>query len=81
MQKSKKKSPELALRTAIKLAGGQVKFAEICKKINPKARQGHVSNWANRDKKLPIQYVIFIEKYFKKAVTRYQLRPDIYQKD
>lgn len=62
-----------ALQRAIEVAGGQTALA---KKI--KTSQGHVWAWLNRDKKVPAEYVLPIERAT--GISRHELRPDIYPK-
>jgi DNA-binding transcriptional regulator YdaS (Cro superfamily) len=65
-----------ALKKAINIKGGQV---ALSKAIG--TTQGHVWNWLNRDRQIPAEYVIPIEKAVNGAVTRHELRPDIYPKE
>lgn len=60
-----------ALKKAIDLAGGQTKVAKKCN-----TTQQRVWNWIHRDKKIPAEYVLNIEKLT--GVSRHELRPDIY---
>jgi DNA-binding transcriptional regulator YdaS (Cro superfamily) len=62
-----------ALKKAITLTGGQSALARAIG-----LRQCHIYNWLNRNKKVPAEHVLKIEKATKGAVTRHQLRPDIY---
>lgn len=63
-----------ALRKAIEIAGGQTTLANALK-----IRQNRVSNWLNRDQQVvPAEFCISIEKITDGAVTRYDLRPDIF---
>lgn len=62
-----------ALKTAIKVVGSQGKLAaEIGK------RQGQIGNWLHRDKKVPAEVCVAIERATAGAVTRYDLRPDVF---
>jgi DNA-binding transcriptional regulator YdaS (Cro superfamily) len=61
------------LQKAIQFAGGQTKLA---KSLN--ISQGQVSMWLNRDKKVPVNYVLPIEAATHGQISRYQLRGDIY---
>lgn len=68
--------PLQALEKAIEVAGSQ---AELARRIHTPLRpirQQHVWNWLNRDKKVPPEVVIDIER--ETAVSRHELRPDIY---
>jgi len=61
------------LKKAIKIAGGQNALARALA-----IRQGTISWWLCRSKKVPAEYVLSIEKAVNGAVTRHELRPDIY---
>ena len=73
-----------ALEKAVALAGGQSALAEELKSLYPESReslrQGHIWKWINRSKSLvpPAEYVLDIEKIVDGAVTRHELRPDLY---
>lgn len=60
-----------SLQKAIDIAGGQHALARLCKTTQPR-----IWNWMNRDKKVPAEFVLPIEKAT--GVSRHQLRPDIY---
>lgn len=62
-----------ALQKAIEVAGTQAKLASLIGK-----RQGHIGNWLNRDKKVPAEACLPIERATGGKVTRYDLRPDIF---
>lgn len=62
-----------ALRRAISLCGGQ---SALAGKLGRK--QQHVWFWLNEAKKLPPEVAIGIETATGGAVTRHELRPDIY---
>lgn len=65
------------LERAVEKAGGQTALASKISKLTGTAiKQSHVWNWINRDKKLPAEYVLAIEKVT--GVSRHELRPDIY---
>ncbi len=67
----------VALLDAIKTAGGQAALANICKEINPKVKQGHVSHWKNRNKNgIPAQYVLHVAKVLGKDPAK--LKPEIF---
>lgn len=68
---------QAALTKAIQLAGSQVAFAKLCGK---NVKQPHISQWLkrNRNKGLPVQYVIAVEKGLNGKMTREELRPDLY---
>lgn len=63
------------LKEAILIVGSQSALARAC---GGRVRQQHIWNWLNRDKKVPAEYVIAIERATLGRITRYQLRPDIY---
>lgn len=62
-----------ALQKAIAACGSQ---AELARRIGKK--QAHVWNWLNRDQSVPAEVVLSIERATDGAVTRHELRPDIY---
>lgn len=64
------------LKKCIRIAGGQ---RALARKIG--ATQQHIYNWMTRDKNIPPKYVIPMEKAVNGAVTRQELRPDIYPKE
>jgi DNA-binding transcriptional regulator YdaS (Cro superfamily) len=61
------------LKKAIKLLGGQTLLAKILG-----ISQQTVSTWIWRDKRLPVKYVLIVEKLTDSRVLRQELRPDIY---
>jgi len=64
-----------ALRKAIKNAGGQVALA---KALGLKS-QGSISNWLLRDKRVPAERVLEVERAT--GVSRHDLRPDLYPRE
>lgn len=65
------------LERAVEKVGGQTALASKISKLTGTAiKQSDVRNWINRDKKLPAEYVLAIEKVA--GVSRHELRPDIY---
>ena len=62
------------LRKAIEAAGGQTKLAEALR-----TSQGRIWNWLNRDKRVPAEFVLKIERVT--GVSRHELRPDLYPED
>lgn len=62
-----------ALERAIEVAGGQTALAG---KIGLK--QGHVWAWLRRGKRVPAEHCAAIERATGGAVTRHDLRPDIF---
>lgn len=65
-----------ALCKAIDLTGGQSALARAIGK-----RQSHIWTWLNRDRRVPAEAVIPIERATDGQVTRHQLRPDLYPLD
>lgn len=69
-------APECALDTAIRLAHGQTKLAEI---IGKPVTQAHVWNWLRRDGgRVPPERVIAVSAAVGFQVRPHDLRPDIY---
>ena len=64
------------LKKAIKIAGGQTALA---KKV--KVSQRAVWNWLNRQKSVPAERVLSIEKATDGEVSRHDLRPDLYPRE
>ena len=64
------------LERAIKLVGSQ---AELARRIGKK--QAHIWNWLNRDSRIPAEVVAAIESATDGAVTRHDLRPDLYPRE
>lgn len=66
-----------ALKLAIAICGSQ---SELARRLG--VTQTHVWNWINRSHgKIPSEYAIPIETATEGAVTRHQLRPDLYPLD
>lgn len=61
----------LGLERAIEQAGGQAALAKLLG-----VRQSHVSNWKNRNARVPAERVLQIERVT--GVSRHELRPDLY---
>jgi DNA-binding transcriptional regulator YdaS (Cro superfamily) len=61
------------LEDAINKIGTQTKLAKLIG-----VRQSNISNWLYRDKKIPAEHVLAIEKVT--GISRHVLRPDIYPK-
>jgi len=61
------------LKRAVKICGGQSALARIVG-----TKQQNVWNWINRDARVPAEHVINIELATDGAVSRHNLRPDIY---
>jgi len=65
---------ENPLQKAVDITGGQTSLAKLIK-----VRQSHVWNWLNRSLGVvPAEYCIKIEQATNSAVTRYELRPDVF---
>lgn len=62
-----------ALKKAIEVVGGQ---AALARRIGKKP--GHVWAWLNRDHRVPVEMCRPIEEATNGAVTRHELRPDIF---
>jgi len=63
-----------ALIKAVEIVGGQSAMARLCG-----VKQGHVWFWLNKRKgKLPAELALLIEHVTHGAVTRHDLRPDIF---
>jgi len=59
------------LEAAIEKAGGQEKLAKLLG-----VGQSHISNWKNRNKRIPAERVLDVERVT--GVPRHRLRPDLY---
>jgi TorA maturation chaperone TorD/DNA-binding transcriptional regulator YdaS (Cro superfamily) len=62
-----------ALNRAIGIAGGQTQLARLLG-----VKQAHVWHWLNRAERIPAEYVLAIEEATGGAVSRHDLRPDLY---
>lgn len=60
-----------ALELAVERAGSQTALARLLGK-----KQSHVWNWLHRDRKIPADMVLPIERVT--GVSRHELRPDLY---
>jgi len=63
-----------ALRKAIKLSGSQAALARALK-----VRRCRINHWLNRDKDIPFEYAIAIEKLTRGKVSRYEFAPHVQQ--
>lgn len=71
-----------ALLKAVKIATSETELARRLTDIMQREiKQQHVWNWVNRDKSLPGEYCIPIEQAVQGAVTRHDLRPDLYPRE
>jgi DNA-binding transcriptional regulator YdaS (Cro superfamily) len=69
-----KNPPLAALLRAVKLLNGQTALARALG-----ISQGQVWSWINRDKRASALYAVDIEELTQGAVTRYELRPDVFR--
>lgn len=67
---------ERPIDKAIRLAGSQVELARRCNTSQPRIWQ-----CANRNRRVPADLAIPIEKAVGGEVTRHELRPDLYPLD
>ena len=63
-----------ALRKAIEIVGGQT---ELARRIGGSVKQQHIHSWLKRSY-IPPDRVLAIEAATDRAVTRHELRPDLY---
>lgn len=61
------------LQRAVEIAGGQTALAKALG-----VRQSHVWTWLHRQKRVPAERVLQIEAAVGGAVSRHELRPDLY---
>ena len=73
--------PLKALQRAIDDAGSQVELARRIATPALPIKQQHIWNWLNRDKEVPAEAVIPIEKATDGRITRHELRPDLYPRE
>lgn len=64
---------ETAIQKAVRIAGGQAKLARLCRTSQPRIWQ-----CLNRNQRVPADLVLRIEFATDGAVTRTELRPDLY---
>lgn len=72
------------LKKAVQMLGSQTNLAKKLtdlSKGHKKYTQQNVYNWLNRNKKVPAEIVLLIEKATSGEITRYQLRPDLYPEE
>ena len=70
--------PLQALQRAINEAGSQAELARRVASDGLPIKQQHIWNWLNRDKEVPAEAVLPIERAVEGRVTRHELRPDLY---
>jgi DNA-binding transcriptional regulator YdaS (Cro superfamily) len=70
------------LPDVIHIVGSQAELARRLSELtkHPYTSQ-HVWNWLNRDKVIPAQVVIPIERITNRQLTRYDMRPDLYPRE
>ena len=61
------------IQKAVESAGGQAALARAVG-----VKQQHVWNWLNRDRRVPAERCADIERATNGAVTRAELRPDVF---
>lgn len=67
------------LQQAIAVAGSQSELARrLTDHTGKLIRQGHIWSWLHRTRRVPAEMVIPIEQVVDGAVSRSDLRPDIY---
>lgn len=64
---------ERPIERAVRLAGGQAELARLCKTSQPRIWQ-----CLHRNLTVPAELVLPIERAVNGAVTRFELRPDLY---
>lgn len=64
---------ESPMQKAVRLAGGQAELARLCGTSQPRIWQ-----CVNRNKRVPAELVLPIEAATDGAVSRFDLRPDLY---
>lgn len=70
------------LERAVECAGGQTALARSLTTLTSrKITQSHIWNWLHRDRRVPAEYVIPIERAVEGKVSRHEMRPDIYPAD
>lgn len=79
MTKKPEFGPLDALEQAISIAGTQAELARRIATAERPIKQQHVWNWLKRDKKVPPEVVLDIER--ETGVSRHKLRPDIYPEE
>lgn len=66
-------TPKEALIQVLKIVGGQTNLASLCG-----LKQQTIHVWLKKYGRVPVERVLQIEKVVNGAVTRHELRPDIY---
>lgn len=64
------------IERAVAIVGGQTVLARLCGTV-----QQNVWDWIHKRKKVPAEWVLPIERATKGAVTRYEIRPDLYPRE
>jgi DNA-binding transcriptional regulator YdaS (Cro superfamily) len=65
---------ETPLEKAVRITGGQ---SQLARSLGGKVRQGYVWKWLRRGYP-PAEHAVAIERATRGAVTRYDLRPDVF---
>lgn len=74
-----KKTVSKVIERAIEAAGSQAELARRMTEIMGKTvKQQHIWNWLKQRSPVPAEYVIPMEKAIEGAVTRHEIRADIY---
>ena len=71
----------VVLSKVVQIAGGQAELARKCTQDGYKVSQPKIWNWLNRDKKIPAEAVLPLQKAANGKVTCNELRPDLYPVD
>ncbi len=61
------------IKKAIDILGSQTALARACG-----VKQGHISNWLRRDKKIKLENALKIERATNGRVTQKDMRPDLF---
>lgn len=64
-----------AIAKAVEIVGGQTQLA---RQIGGPVKQAHVWNWLKKGTRVPAEHCIAIERATAGAVSRYELRPDVF---
>lgn len=79
---AKKQTPLDALNRAIEAVGSQKALAERVSQFSDEPLgQSAISNWIQRQRRVPAERVIAVERAVDGAVSRHELRPDLYPRD
>lgn len=71
-----------ALQKAIETVGGQPTLAQRLSEISGrKVVQQNISSWLHRSRRVPGEFVLAIEQATEGAVSKHDLRPDLYPRE